>query len=146
MTAAVAFGVAACAPMVDTRGNLPSAERLSKITPGVQTRDEIAGLLGTPSNTSPFGEEVWYYVSSRTETVAFFAPKEVERTVVAVHFDDRGVVREVRSYGLAEGQPVDPVDRVTPTAGNEMNVLQQILGNVGRFSKDAPGGRTPGGL
>lgn len=130
---AVSLTAAGCAPIVDARGNLPPAERLAQIKPGAQTRDQVAQILGSPSTLSAFGDPTWYYVSYRTETTAFFAPAEVERKVIAVEFDPRGYVRKVDSYGMEDGKDVQFVKRETPTAGKEMSVLQQFLGNVGRF-------------
>ena len=64
-----------------------------------------------------------------------FEPKIVDRHVVAVEFDETGVVKEVRQYDEQDGRRIDPVERVTPTAGNEMTILDQFFGNLGRFNK-----------
>lgn len=135
----------ACSPMVDTRGNLPPAERLAKVKAGATSRDQVAEILGTPSTLSAFGDPTWYYVSYRTETVAFFKPEEVERTVLAVDFDERGYVKDVRTLGLEDGQVVSFSERETPTAGKELNMLQQFLGNIGRFSNEGPADSRMGG-
>lgn len=129
-----AAALAACAPTVETRGNLPPPERLAQIRPGQQTRDQVAQILGTPSTLSAFGDPTWYYISYRTETTAFFRPEEVDRTVVAVDFDGGGRVQAVRTLGLEDGREVEFADRETPTAGKELTILQQFLGNLGRFS------------
>ncbi len=131
IAAALAAG---CAPVVDVRGNLPTEQRLGELQPGMQTRDDVARILGTPSTASAFGDPVWYYVGYRTETTAFLAPDETERQVVAVSFDERGFLEDVRRLGLEDGKPVEYVERETRTAGNELGILQQFLGNLGRFS------------
>lgn len=141
LACATAIALSACAPMVDSRGNLPDADKLALIKPGRQNREDISSMLGTPSSVSTFGDETWYYISSRTETVAFFAPKEVERKVVAIQFDPRGTVKQIKTYGMEDGADVHLVARETPTAGKEMSILEQFLGNVGRFSKEGPAGR-----
>ena len=140
----------ACTPTIDARGNLPSAERLAEIKPGSFTKSDIQSLLGTPSNTSPFGDDTWYYISSKIETFAFFKPEELERLVVAIDFDKTGKVTSIRKLGLAEGRDLQIATRETPTAGQELSLLQQLLGNVGKFSGGAPkgapgGGNGPGG-
>ncbi|HLO76739.1 MAG TPA: outer membrane protein assembly factor BamE, partial [Magnetospirillum sp.] len=88
----LALFAAACTPSVDLRGNLPDPEALSQIKPGKTTREEVQTLLGTPSATSTFGEESWQYISSRTETTAFFKPEVKERKAVSISFDRSGVV------------------------------------------------------
>jgi outer membrane protein assembly factor BamE (lipoprotein component of BamABCDE complex) len=136
---ALALGLAACTPTIELRGNLPPPEQLSQIVVGKSTRDDVQMLLGTPSNISPFGEEAWHYVSTVTERVAFFEPETKERKVVSVLFSRDGVVRAVETKGLSDGHNVTPVARETPTAGKEMTIVQQLLGNLGRFSKPAQG-------
>ena len=125
----------ACAPRVATRGNSADAERLAQIEPGRHGRVEVAEILGSPSSTAIFDNEIWYYISQRTETVAFFEPKVRERRVVVVAFDRQGKVSEIRTIGLEEGRRIEPVDRVTPTEGKKLTFFEQILGNFGNFGQ-----------
>ncbi|CAA6603306.1 conserved exported hypothetical protein [Rhodospirillaceae bacterium LM-1] len=136
--------VAACEPIVDVRGNLPNEEQLSLIKPGDIGKDDVLAMLGTPSSVAAFDDETWYYISSKTEQLAFFKPKETERKVVAISFEKSGLVKNVRQLGMQDGKIVQQVDRITPTAGNEMTFLEQLFGNVGRFSHQTGGGGTPG--
>lgn len=136
----LALFAGACTPSVDLRGNLPSPDSLAQIKPGKTTRDEVQQLLGTPSSTATFGDESWQYISARTETTAFFKPEVKDRKVVSIAFDRSGVVKEVQQRGLEDGIAVKSVDRETPTAGKELSILEQLVGNVGKFSKDAKGG------
>ncbi|CAA7617834.1 outer membrane protein assembly factor BamE [Magnetospirillum sp. UT-4] len=137
LAAALCLAAAACSPTLDVRGNIPDSDALARITPGKTTRDEVQTLLGTPSATSVFGDESWQYISAKSETVAFFKPKFTERTVISITFSRDGVVKDVAARGLEDGQDLELVDRETPTAGKELNILEQLLGNVGRFSKEA---------
>jgi len=73
-------------------------------------------------------------MSERTERTAFFEPKLLERKIVAIVFDDEGVVEDVVTYTENDKKDVELVSRVTPTAGNELSLLQQLFGNVGRFA------------
>lgn len=131
----IVMALGACAPRIDTRGNLPDPERLAEVKPGLLTRDEVANILGSPSTIATFDEETWYYISKRTETVAFLEPEIGERMVVIVRFDSKGVVSGVETLGVEDGRVVRPVDRKTPTAGNELTILDQLIGNFGRFNK-----------
>ena len=125
----------ACSPRVATRGNSADEERLAQIEPGRHGRVEVAEILGSPSSTAVFDTEVWYYISQRTETFAFFEPKVSERRVVIVEFDPQGKVSEIKTLGLEEGRQIEPVDRVTPTEGKKLSFLEQILGNFGNFGQ-----------
>jgi len=126
--------VSACTPRIDVRGNLLDPERLSEITPGEQSRNEVAEILGTPSSVAMFDKETWYYVSQRTETVAFFEPEIKERNVVILQFDKKGIVSDIQKLDAEDGQKVLPVERTTPTSGNSLGFWDQIFGNFGRFN------------
>ena len=52
-------------------------------------------------------------------------------------FDSQGVLRDVKRLNEDDSRPVDVVTRATPSPGSEASFMQQLLGNVGRFS---PGG------
>jgi outer membrane protein assembly factor BamE (lipoprotein component of BamABCDE complex) len=130
----LALGLTACERTVNVRGHLPDADMVSQISPGVHSRDDVASLLGWPSAVSTFEDSKWYYIGQKTTSVAFFEPEVLERQVIVVSFDKTGVVEETKTLDLADGQPIDPVDRITPTEGKELTFLQQIFGNLGRFS------------
>ncbi|MCH7937766.1 MAG: outer membrane protein assembly factor BamE [Proteobacteria bacterium] len=134
---AVALGLSGCASRLDTRGNLLDPDKVLEIQPGELTRDEVVEILGSPSSITAFGSDTWYYIAQRTETFAFFAPKVTERQVLVVKFSKDGKVTAVEKVGLEQGKEIVPVDRKTPTHGNKMTVLEQIVGNLGRFRNKA---------
>ena len=134
---AIATLLSACAPIIVQRGNLPDPELLSRVQPGVQSRNQVADLLGSPSSVATFGDEVWYYISSQTETLAFYEPEVTEQKVIAITFDSAGMVKTVRAYGLEDAQAIEPVARITPTGGRAITILEQLFGNLGRFNKPA---------
>ena len=131
---AAGIAIAACSPIVNQRGNLPDAVVVDSIELGAQSRDEVARMLGTPTTVATFGGEVWYYISARTETVAFLAPYIVDQRVVAIAFDDTGRVKSIDRYDLADGQEIELDERVTPTGGKTLGFFEQIIGNFGRFA------------
>lgn len=134
LSAALALGLGACSENIQVRGNMPLEEDLAKVNPGVDTREDIARLLGSPSAVSTFQDSKWYYIGQKVTEVAFFAPEVLERKVVMVSFDDAGKVAETEIFSLVDSRDIDPVDRKTPTEGRELNFLQQLFGNIGRFS------------
>lgn len=137
----VGLALSACdLSRVVTRGNLPDPAKLSDLKPGKASKDDIIDAIGSPSSINVFGKETWYYISERTETVAFFAPKVLERHVYVVEFEKNGKMTQIVSLGLDAGREVTHVKRITPTFGQEMTVLDQLLGNFRRFksSKKEP--------
>ena len=124
--------LAGCTPQVHQQGHVSDPEALAEIKPGVQTREEVARLLGTPSAMGTFDDRNWYYISRRTETEAFNAPELVDQSVVVIAFDENGVVAEVASVSTDEARAVVPVDEETATRGRELGLLEQLFGNIGR--------------
>ena len=133
LTGGVALLLAACSTNLQVRGNFPDPEVVAEIRPGVHGREEIASLLGSPSTVSSFRDDVWFYIGQRTSQFAFMKPDVLERRVLVVSFDRSGRVAEARTLTRADGRDIDPVARETPTEGQDLSLLQQLLGNVGRF-------------
>ncbi len=141
---ALAFSAAildGCTPQRDNNGNIPLVEVVEAIKPGKHTRDEVATMLGSPSARATFEQEqAWYYIGKRTETLAFFTPEVLEHRVLEIRFDDQGIVKEVKRHDATTADKVDLVERTTPTKGNELTFVEQLIGNLGRFNQAGGGG------
>ena len=132
---AAALTLVACiSPRIDQRGNKPDEDQVVQINPGVDDKNRVAELIGTPSTISTFDDKTWYYISKRTETTAFFDPDVTDQEVLAISFDDNGIVQNMKVYGQEDGRQIAYVDRTTPTEGNRLTIIQQLLGNLGRFN------------
>jgi outer membrane protein assembly factor BamE (lipoprotein component of BamABCDE complex) len=127
-------GLAACAPTIQQEGNVPDPDQVVQINPGVDDKNRVSQLLGSPSSVSAFQDRTWYYISRRTEQTAFFDPQVVEQEVLAISFDTQNLVQDMKVYGIEKGRLVPMVDRITPTHGNDLTLVQQVLGNLGRFN------------
>ena len=134
MLACAAIALSACGNTVQLRGNTPDPEDIAEIKPGVHSRQDIVDLLGSPSTVSTFQDRKWYYIGQKTEEIAFMKPAVLDRKVLVVTFDTSGLVEGTQSYGMEDAQDVDPVDRETPTEGRDLTLLQQLFGNIGKFS------------
>lgn len=132
---AVVLVLTACAPRIETSGNLPDPNRVAEIRDGGFSREEVAEILGSPSSIAVLEGEIWYYISKRTETVAFFEPEVKDQQVVVINFDKKGMVSQVQTLGLEQARTIRPAERETPTAGNELTLFDQLIGNLGRFNK-----------
>ena len=143
MAGALVLSVAACSEKLNTRGNLLDPERVVEIKPGEQSRQDVAEILGSPSSITSFGSDTWYYIAKRTATFAFFEPKVTERQVLVVKFTKDGKVASIDTRGLEQSQTIQPVDRKTPTHGNKMTVLEQLIGNLGRFKQNTKKNQNP---
>ncbi len=134
LLSSVAIFLAACTPTTATRGNMVEDYRLAEVVPGVSTKSNVLQSLGSPTTQAPFDDSVWYYISQKTEKRGVFDPEVIEEKIVVVAFDEEGIV-EVAQEIDADRLEVPRVRRKTETGGNEVTVMEQLLGNVGRFNR-----------
>lgn len=127
--------LAACSPKVDNRGYVKHGDVLRNIVAGQTSKQEVIDQLGSPSSQSSFGDETWYYINNRKETVAFLSPESVDQDITRIAFDSNGIVTKLEGYGQDKAQDIANVKRETPTEGHTLGFIEQTLGNVGRFSK-----------
>ena len=141
---------AACTPREDYRGYAFDDSKLNQIKPGVQTENQVAQLLGTPSSVATFKEhnDTWYYIAKDVETLAFLSPETKDQKVLAIDFDDKGKVKQLRNYVMKDGRAISPVAQETPSSGHNLGFWEQLFGNLGRFNAGSAGlpGAGPGGV
>lgn len=131
---AICAALASCSPIVNLRGHSEEQADFSQIIPGQSNRDDVAAILGSPSSKSNFGDETWYYITEKRETYGMLAPEIADQSVIAVQFDGNGLVEEISKTGKDKSKMVEYVEKTTPTEGRKMGVMEQLLGNFGKFS------------
>ena len=72
---------------------------------------------------------------SAAEKWAFFEESIIEQQVVVVYFDQTGKVEHIQRYDNNDSRDIEPVGDKTPTSGNEMTFIEQMIGNLGRFNR-----------
>ncbi len=129
-----ALALCACTPTSATRGNMVEDYRMADLQPGVSTRSDVLKALGSPTTQAPFDDNVWYYLGQETEKTGIFDPKVVDEKVVVVAFSKDGILQQIDNV---DNNRVDipVVRRKTPTGGHDITIMQQLLGNLGRFNK-----------
>ena len=133
---AVSLLATACLKNPESRGYALEYAKFDDIKPGITTREQTEQLLGSPSSTSSFGKETWYYIGMKLERVAFLNPDLVEQKAVAITFDSKGIVESVDSNHGEHNRNIAFAKDKTPTEGNKVTVVEQFLGNLGRFNTD----------
>lgn len=125
--------------MVDARGHNEDDLDITQVIKGQTSADDVAALLGSPTSSSNFGESTWYYITAKQERIALFAPEITSQHVIAIQFDASNRVSDIRTYDLKDGKPVEIVKKTTPTEGHDMTIIEQMLGNLGRFNTPSRG-------
>ncbi|MEM7317750.1 MAG: outer membrane protein assembly factor BamE [Pseudomonadota bacterium] len=132
--ASLLVAIAGCTSIYRKHGYVPSEEELAAVTIGVDTRDSVIESLGSPSSSGVLDDSGFYYVSTRMRHYGPREPEIVSRELVAINFDQSGVVRNIERYGLEDGQVVPLQRRVTDSGVEDKTFLRQLLGNLGNFN------------
>jgi outer membrane protein assembly factor BamE (lipoprotein component of BamABCDE complex) len=142
--------MAGCTPVISNRGYLEDLDAEAGVAVGTDTKVTIEQKLGDPSIQAAWGNDAWYYVSSKEKQVAFFTPTIENRHILAIYFDKDGKVTEMKHYGLEQGHVVAFESRTTPTRGRELTFLQQLFnatpgvpGGYNQEQEQNPGGGGP---
>lgn len=124
----------ACTSVYRNHGYVPSQEDLAEVKVGVDTRDSVIQAVGAPSSGGVLEESGYYYVSTRMRHYGPRKPEVVSRQLVAISFDQRGVVRNIERFSLADGRVIPLERRVTDSSIEDKTFLRQLLGNLGNFN------------
>lgn len=128
------------APPPTVRGNKVDAEQLKELVPGTSTKADVTAVIGSPTAVATFDDSRWLYISELTQPRIGRTLGEVDQKVVVLNFDERGVLKSIEKRDKADSLPVSVIARTTPSPGTEASFLQQLLGNIGRFSPAGVGG------
>jgi len=140
--------LAACSlfiPPSVVRGNKVDVDELKQLVPGTTTQADATSLLGSPTAKGSFDPNSWFYISELTRPVIGGTQGVEQQAVVMLTFNSQGVLQQVQTLNQRDALSVPIVSRTTPSPGTEASFLQQLLGNVGRFSPGAAQGQAPSG-
>lgn len=131
------FALASCTAIDRNHGYAPTDIELEEVLVGVNTRSDVEEAVGRPSTAGVLRDGAWYFVGSKIRRFGGRKPREIERQVVAISFDDSGVVSNVERFGLDRGQVVTLSRRVTESSVPNSTFVRQLLRNVGRIDLGA---------
>ncbi len=121
-----------CIKTVHISGHLFKEDEM-KALEQTKSKQDIENLLGTPTSVSDFGQETWYYITTKKETIAFLPDKILEQNIVSISFvQDK--VDTISRYSEKDANQPHLVSEYTVTKGNDISTAQQLFSNVGRFN------------
>ena len=130
--ALMATVITGCTETVNTRGQVILPSRLAQVQPGTSTRQDVLQLLGSPSAQGTLNENRWYYVTSTVGTTSFTPYDLKSRQVVIIDFDPAtDTVATLTQKTESDGKEVSPDNSTTPTHGQSMGIVDQLMGNLG---------------
>lgn len=138
----VIFCCNACVKTVHISGHLFKEGEMQALEQA-RTKQDVEDVLGSPTSVSDFGQETWYYITTKKETIAFLPDSIIEQNIVAISFN-KDLVDKISRYSEKDANQPHLVSEYTPTKGNDINTAQQLFTNVGRFNNNKqPEAATP---
>ncbi len=128
------LALAGCAELPRTHGYVPTDAELAAIEVNLDTRDTVRSIIGDPALTGMLDDRGWFYVKSQFRYYGWREPEETGRAVVAVLFDERGLVENIERFGIEDGEVIALSRRVTDSNVSGVSFLQQLFGNIGNFN------------
>lgn len=131
----------------EVRGNRVDSDELKQLVPGTSTEADVTSLLGSPTARGTFDQNSWYYISELTRPVVAGTQGVLGQSVVVLTFNSQGVLQNVQTMNQKDAMNVPITGRTTPSPGTQATFLQQLLGNIGRFTPNAgPAPQQGGGV
>lgn len=130
---ALSMALGACSTTITKHGTQLTEQDVAQVAKGM-SQDQVRQALGSPATVAAVGRgDAYYYISSTMQQSAFFKPSEVDRQVVAVYFNQQGMVDRVANYGMKDGRVVDFNSRSTPSVNqNDQGIVNQLFRNLGQ--------------
>tara|TARA_B100001123_G_C15172333_1_gene971928 strand:- start:93 stop:455 length:363 start_codon:yes stop_codon:yes gene_type:complete len=113
---------------------MPRTDLIERLDPGEQNKNQIATILGSPTIIGTFDQDTWYYVTQTTENKFFFKAEIIDQAILALTFNEAGVLVSLEKKSMLDAIRIEPNKNQTPTVGRKLSLIQQLFGNVGRFS------------
>ena len=126
------------------RGHVSEEKETEDFVVGKTTRDEVLAEIGSPSASSSYGGESWYYISMQRETVGPFATETIDQQVLKLSFDEAGILSKMEHVDKQAAQDISIARRETPSEGHSLGFMEQLVGNLGRFNASRDAGAAPG--
>ena len=126
-----------CSVEIEKHGKRIGTDLLDKIVPGSTQKEQVLSILGAPSTENDFGNKAWFYIASNNKQTALFGDTLVSRSIIKIMFNDKNTVTKITTLTEKDQNTVEHNQEKTPTAGQEIGILQQLLGNVGRFNANS---------
>ena len=112
-------------------GHVFVAGKMEKVSKGT-TKEDVIGILGTPTCVLPYDLHCWYYLSEEKETRALSRPRVRSILCYALDFASTGRLQHI--HKSTEIISLCPSSHKIPLpAFRNRGVLKQIFRNVGRF-------------
>lgn len=130
---AIIMALTACTFQTKRRGYV-FPENLETVVADIKTTDQLQEKIGAPQVKTIHGDTVWVYFGADENYRGPLAPTYTDETVLLAWVNGKRVVKtavlrdaDLPDVVIAEGETEIP-------AAIELNAIQELFNNIGRFS------------
>lgn len=127
------FTISGCTPVVSQHGNMVQPYQFEQIEEGRSTRSDVLRAIGSPTTQSTFNPDVWYYIGQEAEKYGILDHDITQEHILVVTFNEDGIVETIAPFDNNRKE-IPYAKGKTPTHGNNLTLMQQLLGNLGKFN------------
>lgn len=127
--------LSACMHEVEQHGYSFEQNNVDIIKVKQSSKHHVLNELGSPTSESDYGPKVFYYISYKSEKLAFLDPRIIEQRVLAITFDKNEIVSDITEYTIDDRNNIAISEHKTEIRGNTLTPIEQILTNVGKYNK-----------
>mgnify|MGYP001303664180 FL=1 len=127
----ILFLLNSCANKKIISGQVPDPLLLSTLKIGIDNKDMIENILGSPSFKGNLGDNSFYYVGSLSKKIAFLDPKLINQKVIQLEFDKLNKLKNVYFYDTSDKNKIEMSDRTTDVSARKIGLLEQIFSGMG---------------
>ena len=129
------FSLGGCAKTTHVSGHLFETTEIQALKKAKDKAD-INLLLGSPTSVSDFGQETWYYITTKKESFAFFKDKVLEQNIIAITFKNDSTIDSIARYNEKDANKSELSTEYTLIKGTQTTKAQRFFNNMGRFNKN----------
>lgn len=126
--------LSSCITRIEKNGYMFDLAEVDLIKEDVTSKERVLNILGSPSLTSDLdGNEIWIYYSQEVKKILFFKPKIIDRTIVAIEFDNKEqLVRNIKKLDLNDESKLSFSSKHTAVESQKTGFFKGIFSNIGQ--------------
>jgi len=132
-TAFLLTTLSSCIAKIEKRGYMFDLVDYQMLEEGVTSKERVLKMMGFPTMTAAFDDNVWIYYSEEKRGFLFMKPSVKTRDILVLKFDDE-VLKTVQKIDLSdENSDVKFASNYTEVETRKVSALKSIVSNVGQI-------------
>jgi len=130
--------------VVDSHGVHYLAEKQKKLIVNKTNKNDIIELLGPPSTTSKFNNDLWIYIERKKTRTTFFKfgkKKIYKNDVLLLEINNRGLLAKKNIFDINKMNKIDFLDDATEITYSKRSFIYDFLSSMRQKINDPLGVR-----